>query len=435
VNDVPGQCKAGELAFPPYKIMKVNGLKIGILGFTTQRGIPAVSFQTTDFRFTGAAPGGLPEMPHYIDVLRNQERVDVIVMVSELGLGTNVYYAEKYPGVDVILSSDMHEITPKVVVASTGTLISEAGQDGTKVAEYHLRVAENGKVSLTNYQYHTITDLIPPDFRVALQVAVIRAPFVAGPFFRPHKNPFNDSYLSTPVDEVVGYSAVDLYRGNFSDEIMPGVLEGSSHDFLTDAFSEEADADIGTIRGFRYGTHVRSGPITMEDLFHFVSVGPQIAKGTITGQQLKSQLEAGANGALSPDILTWSGGWIFGYSNVRYDIDAYKPNGSRISNVTVKRQGSSTYEPLDPNATYTIAGYYYDQQPTAVGGFTPAAGSISVLKGAGGETLDGTDVVAKYLKTNIANPELNRVHPLYPLPLPVYGNPEIQPLLGVPTIH
>ena len=36
---------------------------------------------------------------------------------------------------------------------------------------------------------------------------------------------------------------------------------------------------------------------------------------------------------------------------------------------------------------------------------------------------------------NVANPELGRVNLLFPLPAPVYGNPEIQPLLGVPTVH
>ena len=41
--------------------------------------------------------------------------------------------------------------------------------------------------------------------------------------------------------------------------------------------------DIGAIRDFRYGTHVAPGPTTMEDLYHFVPIGPQIAKGTITG--------------------------------------------------------------------------------------------------------------------------------------------------------
>lgn len=433
-QDFPGQCKKDELAFPPYMIKVVNGVKIGILGFTTQRGIPAVPGATKGFRYTGAAPGGLPEMPYYINVLRNKERVDMIVMVSELGLASNIFYAEKYPGVDVILSSDMHEKTPKVVTTSTGTLVSEDGQRGTTLAEYHLQVAR-GKVTLKKYAFHTITRDIPPNPRVARQVYEIRKPFMQGPDFIPHVNPINHTVLNTPLDTMVGQAEMGLDRYNFSNEDMPGVIEGSAHDFLTDTFRDQAHADIGTIRGFRYGDDVRPGPIMLEDIYHYIPIGPQIATGLISGQQLKDQLEAGADGALSPNVTSWSGGWLFGYSGVKYDLDAYKAKGQRVSNVRVNRAGSNTYEPLDLTATYSIAGYYFEMDPTGLGGFTPLTGTINPVTGANGEMIDGTDVVVNYLKTHPANPELHRVNLLYPLPPPAFGNPEIQPLKGVPTTH
>lgn len=435
-KNFPGVCAVGERPFPPYMIKTVNGIKIGILGFTTQRGIPALAWTTAGFKYTGTAPGGLPELPYFIDVLRNQEHVDMIVMISELGLGNNVFYTNKYPGVDVVLSSDMHEITPHVVVGSNGTLVSEAGQDGTKLAEYHLKLGSDGKVKLVSYTYHTISSDIPPNPAVAAQVRAIRAPYVRGPRFVSHTNPFSGAVLNTPVDTVVGMADQPLYRGNFSNEDTPGVLEGTSHDFISDVFRDQAQADIGTIRGFRYGTHVRPGPIELEDIYHFIPVGPMIAKATITGQQLKSSIENGADGALSPDVTTWSGGWVFGFSGVTYDLDPYKGKGSRASNIKVTRWGSNAPQPLDLTANYTVSGYFYKQDPTGtVGAFAPAPGTVSVLTGPNGETLDGTDVVVNYLKTQDANPQTHRVNLLYPLPAPVYGNPEIQPLKGVPTIH
>ena len=433
-RDIPGQCKKGALAFPPYKVKSVNGVKIGFLGFTTQRGIPPLPFQTTDFRYTGDAPGGLPEMPFYIQLLRTQEHVDIIVMLSELGLGNNIFYAEKYPGVDVILSADMHETTPRVVRTATGTMISEVGQDGTKLAEYRLKVA-NGRVILKNYVLHTVTQAVLPHPLIARQVREIRAAFVQGKAFMPHVNPFNGAVLNTPVDTVVGQTKIGLYRGNFSNEEMPGVIEGTSHDFLADTFRDQTQSDIGTIRGFRYGTAVRPGPISLEDIYHFLPTGPQIATGTISGQQLKHQLEVGADGALSPQVNTWSGGWIFGYSGVKYDLDPYKSKGSRVSNITVQRWGTKMYAPLDLSAHYSIAGFYYAQLPEEVGGFTPKPGTIRVHTRANKEVLDGTDVVVNYLKTHVANPAINRVKLLFPLPEPAFGNPEIQPLRGVPTTH
>lgn len=122
----------------------------------------------------------------------------------------------------------------------------------------------------------------------------------------------------------------------------------SEHDFLTDAFRAVAQTDIGAIRGFRYGTHVPPGPIKMEDLYHFIPIGPMIAKGTIKGQQIKNQIENSADGSLNPDVSKWTGGWLFNFSGVSLDFDPYKPNGLRADNIRVNGK------PLDLAAPYTI---------------------------------------------------------------------------------
>ena len=133
-------------------------------------------------------------------------------------------------------------------------------------------------------------------------------------------------------------------------------------------------------------------------------------------------------------MFAWTGGWLNGYGGIRMDIDPYRPAGQRASNITVQRAATGVWEPLDLSASYTFAGYWYAQLPQVVGGI-PSTQPVTVVKGGNGQTLDGTQVVVNYLKTNIANPELGRVNLLFELPPPVYGNPEIQPLLGVPTIH
>jgi hypothetical protein len=55
------------------------------------------------------------------------------------------------------------------------------------------------------------------------------------------------------------------------------------------------------------------------------------------------------------------------------------------------------------------------------------------LKGESGEILDGTDTVARYLESlpnKTADPQLHRIQLLKPLPKPLFGFPEIQPLHG-----
>lgn len=419
-----------DLLLPPYFIKKVNGVKIGVLGLSSERAINALGpFVTTGITFT--ADGA--ELPGYVDILKNKEKVDLIVLVSEFGLAKNVLLANANPDIDIVFSADMHEETPHEIIAESGALVSEAGQDGTQLAQLDLVFHPGKKISTWKYTWHTITKAIKPDPGIDRLVKTLRSAFVSGPGLIPHTNPINGTVLTTPIDKVVGQTAVGLYRGNFSNELMPGAVEGASADFISDVFRDQAGADIGHFRGFRYGTHIRPGPIKLEDLYHYIAVGPQVAKITITGQQLKNNIEVSANGSFNPDPFLWTGGWLNGYGGVRMDLDPYKPAGSRASNIMVQR-ATTGWEPLNTSATYTFAGYWFAQDPQVVGGIS-TGGAVTVVKGPGGETLDGTQVVSNYLATNVADPELGRVNLLFPLPAPVYGNPEIQPLLGVPTIH
>ncbi|HQT31706.1 MAG TPA: bifunctional metallophosphatase/5'-nucleotidase [Thiobacillus sp.] len=422
-----------NLLLPPYFVKNVNGVKIGVLGLSSERAINALGpFVTVGIDFTADAE----EIPGYVDKLKHEEKVDLIILVSEFGLAKNVLIANANPEIDIVLSSDMHEETPREIIAESGAIVSEAGQDGTRIAQLDLVInpGEGGK-KIASYAYalHHITDDIKADKGIDSLVRNIRAPFVKGPALVAHTNPINGTVLATPIDKVVGIAEIDLYRGNFSDHPIPGVLEGSSSNFYADVFRDQAGADIGHFRGFRYGTRVRPGPIKLEDIYHHIPIGPQIAKITLTGQQIKNNIENSANGSLNPDVFAWTGGWLNGYGGVRMDIDAYRPLGSRISNVRIQRAATGTWEPLDPLASYTFAGYWYAQDPQVVGGIRTQA-AVTVVKGADEEALDGTAVVANYLKNNVANPEMGRVNNLFALPAPVYGNPEIQPLLGVPTI-
>lgn len=419
--------KAGQTVLPPYRILTVNGLKIGVMGLSTERITLAPGpFATAGFIATSEGQ----EVPGIVDTLRNQEKVDLVIMVSEFGLAKNVHFAENYPGIDVILSADMHEETRDPITASTGTIISEVGQDGTRLGQIDLDIRD-GKIAGWKYTFNTIdTTTIKPNRMIAQLVADKRKEFVAGKFFKNHVNPFNGMVLKTPIDKVVGKADVALHRSNYSDDAVPGAIEGTSHNFIADAFRDQAGADVGHMRGFRYGTHIAPGDIKLEDLYHYIAIGPQVAKTTITGQMLKDDLENNAAGSFNSEIFKWTGGWQQALSGVKYDLDIYASAGAKVQNAQVFNKATGQWEPLDVAKSYSYAGYWYDQAPKKVGALVSST-PVTAVKGAAGETLDGTEVVVNYLKTHTANPGESRVRLLNPLPGPVHGNPEIQPLNGV----
>ncbi len=423
--ETPYAKHAGQRVVPPYMIREVNGIRIGIIGLTADRGPQAVSTRVMDGFYLTT---GEEELEAAIPKLRNEEKVDLLVLISERGLAANLELVETFPGIDVVLSSDMHEETWKVVEAKSGTLLVEEGQDGTMVGEMNLTV-KDGKLAKWDFKAHRITvENNQPDPMIAAKVEEIRKAFVKGNDFVPHVNPMNGSVLRTPIDTTIGYTKKALHRSNYADaKSMPAVIEGSSHDFLADAFRGACESDVGLIRGFRYGTHIAPGPIKLEDIYHYIPIGPQIACGLISGDDLRLMIENGAQGSLTNIVGYWGGGWLLAFSGITYDLDPYNQWGFRASNIRVNN------EALDPERYYSVAGYWYIDLPGKIN--RSSALDIKVLKDRFGGIVDATAVVAYYLQTlpgHTVDPVLNRINLLQPLPPPIAGNREIQPLAGAP---
>ena len=159
---------------PTYSIKQVGDLKVGILGMTTARSIAAISPTVTqNYRFTDAKA----ETACFVEKLRNVEKVDVVVMISELEMARDIEIAEKPALVnglpyspDVMLNSDMHERTTDPIVVTradgTKTMIVEQGQDGTVVGKFKLKV-KDGKIIDWDFKQHVVTESIMEDAAIA----------------------------------------------------------------------------------------------------------------------------------------------------------------------------------------------------------------------------------------------------------------------------
>ena len=415
---------------PAYTVKQIGNVKVGILGFTTARAIAAIGAQVTaNYQFTD----GKTELPCYIAALRNQEKVDLVVMISEMEMARDIKLAEAYPGVDVILNSDMHEKTTKPIVTSTGTIIVEEGQDGTMVGEMELEV-KNGKLVEWEWKQHIITDAIPEDRTIAAKVAEVRKPFVGATFVPGQQVTVggNTTTLMRPVDEVIAYTQVPLHRSNFMDEDMPGVVEGSSHNLIADAMRWAAGTDAAAIRGFRYGTHVPAGwPITMQDIYHYIPVAAKLGRSPkACGGDLKVQVENSTQGTFSPDPTAWAGGWMFGYSNVSFDLDAcagFVNDGTTDRGTNIKVGGvlintTDKYNPTTKvcasgTSPYSVGGYWFADDPTTINNCNPCRGRliqvvtndlqvINLVPGTplpdSKTLLDVTEAVVKYLRAPAA---------------------------------
>jgi sulfur-oxidizing protein SoxB len=420
----------GERVLPPFLVREIGGVRVGIIGITTTRGPRALGKESTrGLTFTD----GDAELPALVSRLRVRERVHLVVVASELELANNIRIANATPGIDIVLSADMHELTREPIVTANGTVIVEEGQDGTAVGELTVFVA-NGAMKSWAWRLHEVTDAVVPDADVAKRIAAARRPLLRATFDRRLENPINGASIAGPIDQVVGYTRVALHRANAADHALPAVIEGSSHDLIGDALRGMTGADIALVRGFRFGTHVRPGPITREDLYHFLPIGSQVGVAhRVPGRVIWRQLESSLQGALDGDPRLWTGGWFVGVSGLTLDVDPYAPAGTRVRDVRVNGA------PLDTSgaAHYSVAGLWFPSEPDAVSNCVPCVGAGSVVRlvpSPTGATEDAVDVVARYIaaqRDSTVAPAVGRVRLLRPLPAPSYRFPELQPLHGV----
>ena len=134
---------------------------------------------------------------------------------------------------------------------------------------------------------------------------------------------------------------------------------------------EELHCDVAIMNGGGIRTDVEAGPWSFKTCKTVSPVGNVACLMSVTGQQIQDALEFGARfaGAEGKE----NGGFLQ-VAGARYTIHPMIPNtvqtndknvwtGSaatpRVSNVEIYDKTTGTYKPLDPNATYALAGMNY----------------------------------------------------------------------------
>ncbi|NRB32631.1 MAG: 5'-nucleotidase C-terminal domain-containing protein, partial [Rhizobiaceae bacterium] len=125
---------------------------------------------------------------------------------------------------------------------------------------------------------------------------------------------------------------------------------------------EQRDADIALSPGVRWGPSLLPGQdITREDIFGVTSMTyGQAYRTEMTGENLKLILEDVADNIFNPDPYYQQGGDMVRTGGLGYRIDINKPQGQRISELTLLKNGESVV----PSKSYVVAGWASVNQHT-----------------------------------------------------------------------
>ena len=310
--------------FEPYTFLERGGSKIAVIG----QAFPYMPIANPGWMFPEYSFGIRDEnMQEMVDEVRGLG-ADLVVVLSHNGFDVDKKMASIVSGIDIILSGHTHDALPEPVLINE-TVIVASGSNGKFVSRVDLDV-RNGKMMGFKHKLIPIfSDVIAPDPDIAALIDEERAPY------------------KSQLSEVIGQSQSLLYRrGNFN---------GTWDDLICQAMIEEREADISMSPGVRWGPSILPGQdITREDIWNVTSMSyGKVYRTEMTGEFLQIILEDVADNLFNPDPYYQQGGDMVRIGGMGYRIDINKPQGRRISDLTLLKTG----ERIDPSKNYIVAGW------------------------------------------------------------------------------
>ncbi|HYO62335.1 MAG TPA: bifunctional UDP-sugar hydrolase/5'-nucleotidase [Pyrinomonadaceae bacterium] len=376
----------------PYVVKEVGGVRVGILGLTTP-GVPfwenAENYAGLEFREPVA------EAKKWVAVLRNKEKVDLVVVAMHMGLERDLRTGEPTPGqvanenaalavawrvagVDVILMGHTHREVPSLVVNSNfvrewlqlgaqdetqaespryvnAVLLTQANYWARHVARvdvYFEKHAE-GRWRVAHRQARTI-----PVEGVADDPEILK---LAEPYHRE-----TQAWLNSRVAE----SAKELTAADAR------LRDTAILDLVQRVQLETGKADVSMAASFNPQARIPAGPVTVRDIASLYVYENTLVVIEVTGRQLKDALEHSARyfrayepGKSPAELVDEK---IPGYNfdiaeGVAYDLDISRPVGSRVLNLSFKGR------PVRPEQKFRLATNNY--RVNGGGGYTMYAGA------------------------------------------------------------
>jgi 2',3'-cyclic-nucleotide 2'-phosphodiesterase/3'-nucleotidase len=362
-----------QTAYDPYLIKEVNGVRVGILGLTTP-GIPnwenPENYEGLEFRQTVA------EAKKWVAVLREKERVDLVVITMHMGLeqdlrtgeinpgqveGENaaIAIAQKVQGVDCILMGHTHREVPAVSI--NNVLLTQADKYADRLArvDIYLEKVDGGRWSVAAKSARTL--LIDENVKADEEVLKLAEPY--------------DRETQDWLGRVIGESPAELTAtdARFRDTAILDLIQRIQ--------MEAGHADVSMAASFNPQARLPKGPVTVRDIAGLYVYENTLVVIEVTGKILKEALEHSAKyfGAYEPNkpVASLVDEKIPGYNfdiaeGVSYDLNISKPIGQRIENLRFRGQ------PLSPTQKLRLAINNY--RVNGGGGYTMYKGAPVVYR-------------------------------------------------------
>ncbi len=256
----------GEMAFPgqaPSKIYSLGDIRVGVIGATTE----GMDHLVSKSAFDGLAIQPVLETVGP-EVARLRPQVDLVVLLTHIGVEEDQAIADAVPGIDLIVGGHSHTYqTPAIQTGSTW--IVQAGSYARSLGTLQIRVGEQGGIESLEY---TLVDLLPSAAPAEPRPEV--QAMVAG----------YDEQIRAFYDVEIGTCSQTLTRDYHRQSPL-----GS---WATDMLRAETGTDLAMYNGGGLRSDLPEGTILRRDLYNIFPFGNEVVTFQITGMELMALLLA-----------------------------------------------------------------------------------------------------------------------------------------------
>lgn len=293
-----------EHVFPSHFVTEKAGLKIGVVGIAehiVDKTMPPHFSEGVYFTL------GNDELPRIIQQLREEEQVDLVVVLSHFGFPQEVKLAQKVDGIDILLSGHTHNSLAEPVVVND-TIIIQSGCHGAHIGRLNVHV-KNGHIVHYNHELIEVVEEIEPDFDIQKMIEEAVEPY------------------QKMLKSIIGKTDIALHR--YSQ------LETTMDNLLLQALTDVTGAELAFSNGWRYGAPIPIGPITLNDIWNIIPANPPVSMVNITGAELLDMLEENLENTFSADPYKQMGGYVKRCLGMKMYIKIENPKGLRIQDLFI----------------------------------------------------------------------------------------------------
>ena len=350
-RDAPLKAAFTEYPVTSYAILERNGIRIGLFGIMGRDAAGDNPF---------AAPVTFADIVErgkaVVDLLRNREKVDLVVCLSHAGTNPvksrseDEILAGKVPGIDVIISGHSHTLLPEPIRIDKTTIVS-AGSYGAYLGVLNLDISREAGARVASYRLEKVSAEVAEDPGIAKDIDAF-------------KKLIDQRYLvysGNRHDQVIAETAFDMPSPAYRQGILTEMGLG---DLITDAFRFAVRQAEG--KNYRY-VHIAvtadgiirdtflTGGITVADAFKVLSpglgmddrAGHPLITFYLTGKELRRMLE------VQTSIAPIKHGAQLQVSGVRFTFNPRRVPFDRVVSVAVQDEDGA-FRPLLPDKIYRV---------------------------------------------------------------------------------